>query len=99
MSRPVRYVPVRFVIEGAAVTGPDLAWLALAALPGLPGHFGRNLDALHDSLTADLPGPIEIEWRDAAASRAALGETFDRLRRTLEEAAEARPDLAVRFRD
>lgn len=91
--------PRRIVVEGAAATRSDLVWLALAALPGLPDHFGRNLDALYDSLTTDVPGPIAIEWRDAAASRAALGETFDRLRQTLEEAAGARPDLTVRFRD
>ena len=91
--------PRRIVIEGAAITGPAEAWEALAALLDLPGHFGRNLDALHDCLTTDVAGPIAIEWRDAAASRATMGAAFDRLQETIAEAAAARPDLSARFRD
>ena len=91
--------PRRIIIEGAMLTGMADVWETLAALLDLPDHFGRNLDALHDSLTADVPGPLAIEWREAAASRAALGDGFDRLRATLEDAARARPDLEVRFRD
>jgi hypothetical protein len=30
----------------------------------LPAHFGRNLDALYDSLSGDVSGPFEIVWRD-----------------------------------
>ena len=92
-------VPRRIVIEGAAIATLADAWEALATLLDLPPHFGRNLDALHDSLTTDVPGPIAIEWRDAAASRAAVGAAFDRLRETIAETAETRPDLSARFRD
>lgn len=91
--------PKHVVVEGRAVTGIDLAWEALATILDLPPHFGRNLDALHDCLTGDVPGPIAIEWRDAAASRAAIGVAFDRLRETIVEAADVRPDLEARFRD
>jgi len=91
--------PRWIMIEGSALTGMADVWEAFAALLDLPDHFGRNLDALHDSLTADVPGPLVIEWRDATATRAALGDGFDRLRATLEDAARARPDLEVRFRD
>ena len=89
---------MRAVIEGAAIATLDDAWDALAAALALPGHFGRNLDALHDCLTGDVPGPLTIEWRDAAASEQALGAAFARLRATLEEAATERADLRVEFR-
>lgn len=91
--------PRRIVIEGAAIATLADGWEALVALLDLPPHFGRNLDALHDSLTTDVPGPVAIEWRDAAASRAAMGAAFERLRETIAEAAESRPDLSARFRD
>ena len=91
--------PRRIVIEGAAITSLADAWEALALLLELPAHFGRNLDALYDCLTADVPGPIAIDWRDAAASRAAIGPAFDRLCETIADAAAARPDLTASFRD
>jgi ribonuclease inhibitor len=88
----------RIRIDGAAVATLAQAWDALAAALELPAHFGRNLDALHDCLTTDVPGPLVVEWRNSDRTAAALGADFARLRAALEEAAEARPDLRVRFR-
>jgi len=85
------------VIEGAALTSLDEAYSALARALPLPDHFGDNLDALFDSLTGDVPGPLDIEWRDSAAARAAIGPAFERLRETMQDAASDREDLTVRF--
>lgn len=42
----------------------------------LPKYFGRNLDALYDSLSVDVPGPFKIIWLDHAASAESLGELY-----------------------
>jgi ribonuclease inhibitor len=70
----------------------------LARQLGLPGHFGSNLDALWDALTRDLPGPAEIVWKDFAKARKKLGPAADRIRKTLEEVAAERRDVAVVIR-
>jgi ribonuclease inhibitor len=82
----------RWVVEGGTL---DAVYDSLEAQLGLPGHFGRNLDALWDVLTTELPGPIEIVWPGSAAARAALGPDYDRLLAVLREAASARRDLTL----
>jgi ribonuclease inhibitor len=86
------------VIEGAALRSLDDAYDALAAALGLPAHFGRNLDALWDSLTGDVEGPIELVWRDAARTHAALGARFEEILGVLREVERARPDFRVTLR-
>jgi ribonuclease inhibitor len=69
----------------------------LARQLGLAAHFGANLDALWDALLRDVPGPIEIVWRDFDKDKASLGAAADRIRATLEEAAAERRDLHVKL--
>jgi ribonuclease inhibitor len=85
----------RCVIEGAALRRAADVYDALAAQLALPAHLGRNLDALWDALTTDLAGPVEIVWRDVAASRATLGADADRLIALLREVAAARDDVRL----
>src|SRR5271169_18718 len=73
-------------VDGAAIGSLAEAYAALAAALRLPAHFGANLDALWDSLTGDVAGPVELLWHDATATRAALGADFDRLVTLLREA-------------
>jgi ribonuclease inhibitor len=80
------------VVEGGTL---DAVYDSLEAQLGLPAHFGRNLDALWDVLTTDLPGPVEIVWPEHAAARAALGADYDRLLGVLREAAAARGNLTL----
>ncbi len=75
---------------------PEAVYAALQCDLGLPAHFGRNLDALWDSLTGDLEGPVEIIWRDHAAARRHLGaDTFDRLVATLRQVERERTDFRL----
>jgi ribonuclease inhibitor len=71
----------------------DKVYDALQRQLALPRHFGRNLDALWDALTTDVPGPVTIEWRDPA--RAALGDNYDRLVETLRDVAAERSDFRL----
>ena len=67
----------------------------LARQLGFPGHFGGNLDALHDVLTGDVAGPVEIVWRDHRLSETALGADYARVLAVLRDAAAARDDLTL----
>ncbi|WP_081489258.1 barstar family protein [Advenella kashmirensis] len=42
----------------------------------LPQYFGRNLDALYDSLSTDVKGPYRIVWHGHARSAIELGELY-----------------------
>lgn len=56
-----------------------------ASAAGFDG-YGRNLDALWDTLTGILPLPLSIHWVRSGASRAAMGPTFDKLVGVIREA-------------
>lgn len=73
----------------------DKVYDALQTQLALPGHFGRNLDALWDVLTTDVRGPVTIRWRDHARARTTLGPDYDRLIATLREVEAAREDFRL----
>lgn len=52
---------------------------------GLPEHFGKNLDALWDSLTGDLALPLSVQFVNLTMTQL---ETFEKLISLFEEAAE-----------
>lgn len=59
----------------------------------LPPHFGRNLDALFDVLTTELPGPLQIRWHHHEASAVQMGCThYTALLAVLRDAAACRPE-------
>ncbi|NHR05766.1 barstar family protein [Chromobacterium haemolyticum] len=62
----------------------------------LPAHFGRNLDALYDSLAKDVAGPFEIVWRETEEARKALGvDLYATILEILETVAEERGDVTL----
>jgi ribonuclease inhibitor len=85
----------RCVISGRTVRSLDALYDELARQLPLPAHFGRNLDALWDVLSADIEGPVELVWQDAAASRTAMGEDFDRVLELLQEVEVSRDDFRL----
>jgi ribonuclease inhibitor len=70
-----------------------LAKLALDL--GFPDHFRPNLDALFDVLTADIEGPIRIEWRLTRNAVAGIGPDLEPLQRTIRDATAERDDLTL----
>ncbi len=64
----------------------------------LPEHFGRNLDALWDVLTADVKGPVEIIWEESAISKRAMGPVYLRISALLKDVQKERDDFHVIFR-
>ena len=75
----------------------DQLYDELARQLGFPGHFGRNLDALWDTLTTDVEGPVEIVWEDPEHSQSSLGDEYARVVALLEEVAEERGDMTLEF--
>lgn len=66
---------------------------------GFPAHYGRNLDALWDCLTGDVPGPFAIVVEDAKALEAALGPKGAALLKLLRDLRRARKDATVKLRN
>jgi len=65
----------------------------------LPRHFGRNLDALYDSLVGDVAGPFAIVWHDSNAARQALGDDlFASVVQLLETVLDERDDVSLELR-
>ncbi|WP_269532795.1 barstar family protein [Chitinimonas sp. BJYL2] len=59
--------------------------------------LARNLDAVYDLLSTDLPGPAELVWYEAAFSKVALGDWYPRIVDVLNTASNDRNDLRVSF--
>jgi len=93
-------MPVKkYLLDGRAIRSiPDFYDEVGRKLP-LPPHFGRNLDALADVLSTDIPGPFEIVWENASASRKALKTDFTRIEGMLKHVAAERDDFQVTFND
>ncbi len=85
----------RCVLDAAVLETQDAVYDALAGQLRLPAHFGRNLDALWDALTVDVPGPVEIVVANRAAAPADMHAFWQRLCGVLAEAAAARGDLVA----
>lgn len=60
-----------------------------------PAHFGRNLDALYDTLTGDVAGPVEIVWRDHVAAQRRLGIIYEELLRVFRDVERERRDFRL----
>lgn len=89
--------PQKCTIDGRSVLSLDLFYDEIARQFDFPDYFGRNLDALHDVLSTDIEGPLEVVWQDSMASLAAMGNDFQRLRDVLESVASERDDFDVVF--
>lgn len=86
------------VIEFSNLRSLDDVWPQLESQVDLPLHFGYNLDALYDVLSADLEGPLTLVWREHEADREVMGEqAYCALLMTLEDAANARMDVDLQL--
>ena len=83
-------------LNGKALSSLDYLYDQLSKGLFLPKHFGRNLDALWDVLSTDMPGPFEIVWKHANESKKRMGEDFDRALKLLQELKEERDDFTLK---
>ena len=87
----------RCLLSGKTVRSLDAFYDEIARQLAFPDHFGRNLDALWDVLSADMEGPIEVVWKNPDTSRLEMGRDFDRILAVLKEVEKARKDFRVRL--
>ncbi|MBK5095641.1 MAG: barstar family protein [Deltaproteobacteria bacterium] len=87
----------RCLLSGKKVRSLDVFYDEIARQLAFPEHFGRNLDALWDVLTADIEGPIELVWKNPDSSRLEMGPDFDRVLAVLKDAEKARKDFRLRL--
>lgn len=84
------------ILDGEQMLNRGAAHDHLAERLGLPGYYGRNLDALYDLLTErGRPTRLVVLHREALLSW--LGGYGAALCRTLEDADMANPSLEVLF--
>ena len=83
------------LLQGKNLTSLDQLYDELARQLEFPAYFGRNLDALWDLLTTDIPGPIRIRIKQPKTAQNRLGEDFNRLYDLLKEVEEERDDFKV----
>ena len=88
---PVR----RCILTGRTIRSLDQLYDQLSAQLQLPEHFGRNLDALWDTLSSDVEGPFEVVWKHAEASRKAMGGDFERVMTVFQDLREERKDFKL----
>ncbi len=86
---PVR----RCLLEGEEIRSIGDLYDQLASGLGFPPHFGRNLDALRDTLSADVEGPFEIVWKRADASKRLMGPSFGKVVKLLRSLEDERDDF------
>lgn len=84
------------ILDGKQMLNRAAAHDHLAERLGLPGYYGRNLDALYDLLT-ERGYPTRLVLLHRAALITWLGRYGAALCRTLEDADRANPRLEVLF--
>lgn len=84
------------VLAGGEISDEEDVHRVLRRELDLGAYYGGNLAALRDRLSADVSRPLRIVWRDAATSRAAMGETtYSKIVAVFHEVEEQ--DLAFRL--
>ncbi|MAK61451.1 MAG: hypothetical protein CMK09_10760 [Ponticaulis sp.] len=78
---------MRVEIDGRSLRSIDDFHEFVANLEGVPGYYGRNLDALSDVLMSCFSEPVDMVIRNTGAARVALGKDFYGLVQTLEDVA------------
>ncbi len=85
------------ILNGKDIRSLDDLYDQLSSRLSFPEHFGRNLDALWDVLSADIEGPFEIEWKNANDSRKTMGKNFERAVKVLQELQKERNDFKLKI--
>lgn len=85
----------RCALNGRVIRSLDDLYDQLIKQLALPAHFGRNLDALWDVLSADVAGPFKIVWKHSDHSKKSMGRDFDRVVKLFKELQKERDDFQL----
>lgn len=84
-------------LDGRNIRSLDDLYDQLGAMLSLPGHFGRNLDALWDVLSAEVQGPFAIIWEHSADSKRNMGKDFERAMKLFKDLQKERKDFTLKI--
>lgn len=90
----------QLILQGTLIGSEQELHETLARELDLGCYYGRDMAALWDRLTTDLPRPLDLVWKDWRVSRAQLGrEGFKSVCRVLRDVEErdASANLPDRF--
>lgn len=83
-------------LDGSAICSIEDVYDVLDRALDFGPYFGRNSDALWDSLTFDVARPLRLVWREHAKSRDALGvESFNQIVGVFDAVVEGDRSLAT----
>jgi ribonuclease inhibitor len=85
----------RIEIDGLKIVSIEDFHNCLKESPLFPSFYGRNNDALWDSLTGLVELPLTIVWKNASFSSNRLGDDFDKvvsIMREVENQTSAKPE-------
>lgn len=85
----------RCTLDGRVIGSFNDLYNQLSFQLHLPDHFGRNLDALWDVLSADVEGPFEILWKNARDSQKLMGKDFEQAVKLLKDLEKERDDFKL----
>lgn len=66
-------------LDGSLIANEADFHREIAEVVGFGEHYGRNLDALWDTLSSDVERPVVLIWQNANVSSDRLGDTFDKI--------------------
>lgn len=87
----------RCLLNGRTLGSLDDLYDQLSQKLSLPDPFGRNLDALWDVLTTEVPGPFKIVWKRAGLSKKSMGRDFNRAVKLLRDLEKERDDFQLQL--
>jgi ribonuclease inhibitor len=77
--------PVEIQLDGARILSEEDFHRELALVVDVGPHYGFNLDALWDLLSANVERPFELVWEKSQVSQVAMPETFEEILKILEQ--------------
>lgn len=70
---------MKIEIDGREIGSEQAFHKVLATSLDFPSHYGANLDALWDTLSADIERPIHLVWQHSSASREIMPNEFEKI--------------------
>jgi ribonuclease inhibitor len=74
---------MKIEINGHEISDEKSFHIKIAAALSLPEHYGKNLDALWDTLSTDIQRPICLIWKNSNASQKMMPHEFEQIVKTL----------------
>lgn len=84
------------LINGKEIKSQDHLHTILAKQLNFPSHYGKNLDALYDTLSSDFSGQTIIKIKSIGILKSKLGQEYiEALIQAIQDASEDNPKVVL----